>query len=381
MWSALALLDLAPCGLFGCVVLRPRSVRRRGMRTLRKRPAAAVSKRPAAGGLHVKCAFCGKRSDACCCHTADPVRGSLNTQRFQKFLSFLASASGQRRRFLKDCLDVVLVSDWACGYLKDGGTMECALLAIIAFRHWNRTDNWACILAAFSRDGQPVSCRLDILEEVCHNCKHKAFARPCMLLHGPRDARHNAFAALRGIAAHCDFQQAASLLSTGVHCTQDYGKLLTFMDNISADFPGAFGSYRRKNMLDIWVAVGAITACAMTRFLVAPGAGTGQSLCHLYGLQSASEAELPLLLNHLYANLRKSKQYGNKSESLCTAGLTLCGWHRDSERQLHNGVWMSGLDRAIRVEEEEYLNVRNEAREMGIELYQCCERRCRTTRG
>ena len=248
--------------------------------------------------------------------------------------------------------------------------MQSALLATIAFRHWNRTENWVSILTAFVRDEQPVPCQFRVLEEACEECKHKPFSRPVVWRDGPGDTAENAFALLRGIGRHIDFQRVANLLSNGIHCTADYDKFITYLHNISAAFPGTFGIYRRKNVIHLWVAVGAISPSAMTKILVSTTAGTAESLCYLYGLKTASEKHLSSLLNHLYANLRKSPQFGKQAESLCTAGLTLCGWHRDCQAGIvYNGVSMTGLDRAIKVEEEEYLSVRKETREMSIDLY------------
>ena len=95
--------------------------------------------------------------------------------------------------------------------------------------------------------------------------KHKPFSRPVVWRDGPGDTAENAFALLRGIGRHIDFQRVANLLSNGIHCTADYDKFITYLDNISAAFPGAFGIYRRKNVIDLWVAVGAISPSAMTK--------------------------------------------------------------------------------------------------------------------
>ena len=76
--------------------------------------------------------------------------------------------------------------------------------------------------------------------------KHKPFSRPVVWRDGPGDTAENAFALLRGIGRHIDFQRVANLLSNGIHCTADYDKFITYLHNISAAFPGTFGIYRRK---------------------------------------------------------------------------------------------------------------------------------------
>ncbi len=73
----------------------------------------------------------------------------------------------------------------------------------------------------------------------------------------------------------------AALLVHGVQCTEGSEKFIMGMANISANFPGAFGTYRRNDTIGMWVPVGAVSASAMTTFLGAYGAGTGESLCYL----------------------------------------------------------------------------------------------------
>ena len=104
----------------------------------------------------------------------------------------------------------------------------------------------------------------------------------------------------------------------------------------------------------------------MTRFGVAHDAGTARSLCYFYEVYTANVEQLSRLISHCYASLRRTKLYGKCADNLCTASLTLCGWHRESEEYVHNGVRVSGVDRAIMHEENECLAFRRQGDGEGI---------------
>ena len=141
------------------------------------------------------------------------------------------------------------------------------------------------------------------------------------------------------------------------------------MNNITVSLPGVFANYKKKNCIDIWVAAKMIKAGAMTKLLMSDDAGTMTSLKLLYNITTATDSELNSLLHHLYFQLRSSPAFGGQSESLCSVGITLCGWHRHKTTCSWRGKTVTLLHRAIVQEEEECQAAMQEANEMGIDLY------------
>ena len=120
-------------------------------------------------------------------------------------------------------------------------------------------------------------------------------------------------------------------------------------------------------MYDIWVEVNAISKHALRYYPVAAGSGTSESLKILYGLSGAvSESVLRKLLVHLFHRVRRTSAFRAEKDSLATISLTLCGWHRSKQEVRHEGVRMSGLARAIQIEEQEYLDIRRELNELDL---------------
>jgi hypothetical protein len=277
-----------------------------GSRT-RGRRAPANEDRPS--GDHRRCAFCSQRSDHCQCHRDAPEGATLNLTRFREYVRFLESRSGQRRRFLTDCLDVVMVVTWTHAFLLVGGSMRDACMAMIAFRLWNRLTNWPHLITVFDNPRRVLDWK--IMEDVAGDCKQKPFSRPVRLRAkgrpAPADPVQNKIVTLRTFAAHASLLKAARLLQAGVSTPEQYEQLLTTLDELRRDIPGTFAPYRQKNFLDLCVALKAIHPNAMTRFLVSPKSGTDEALLYLYDLDTASEDMLSKLLNHLFATVRKSK--------------------------------------------------------------------------
>ena len=132
---------------------------------------------------------------------------------------------------------------------------------------------------------------------------------------------------------------------------------MTEYQSLQSAFPGAFGPYRQKTALDVFVYGGLIAPQALKFYPVAACSGTHQSLCLLYGVSTGKEQVIQKLLIHLYHQLRKTRAFRSKSDSLATLSLCLCRWHRSKQSCSFKGQGMTGLDRAIRQEELEYLSV------------------------
>lgn len=196
-------------------------------------------------------------------------------------------------------------------------------------------------MAAFTRDGTPTTCDYDRLEQLCRAVKTKPFSKASYWIDGPAGAAENACALLLGVSSHAEFKTMVDLLKMGITHASQYTKLLEAMRRLACPYPGPWGRYKRKRCIDLWVAIGAICRHAMAQLAVAPGSGTAMSLCYLYDPPSAGKEQLSALLNHCYATFRKSKHCGKHAEHHCTLGLSLCGWHRESESYVHNGVHMS----------------------------------------
>ena len=73
------------------------------------------------------------------------------------------------------------------------------------------------------------------------------------------------------------------------------------------------------------------------------------------------------LLVHLYHQFRRTDVFSPRSDSWATMTLTSCGWHRSKGTVRYNGQSITGLERAIAVEETEYVDVRAKLAELDLE--------------
>ena len=175
-------------------VTRARSAQRGRQQHCKQRPEAASSSRSAirrpsgssrpplenrsrSRNRNRICAVCNKRTVSCTCVNAPPALGHLVEQQVAKFTSF--TVRDTRRRFLGDCLDVILFAQWWENFLLEDGLFKLGLLAMFMFRHFNRISTWACILPAFNAEQRQPDW--DTLEsELMSSPKglHKPFAIP-----------------------------------------------------------------------------------------------------------------------------------------------------------------------------------------------------------
>ena len=165
--------------------------------------------------------------------------------------------------------------------------------------------------------------------------------------------------------------KASRLLDVGIRTPQHWLEYEAALDELKGELPGVFGAYRRKNHHDMMVAAGAIRREVLCSYPVAAGSGTACSLAALYGLPNVSEKLGAELLCHLWHVFKKTSDMSNKQDSLSTLSLNLCGWHRFKQKNLYyNGERMDGLQRAIAMEEAEYLELLHLFREEGFDQSQ-----------
>ena len=153
------------------------------------------------------------------------------------------------------------------------------------------------------------------------------------------------------------------LLQEGVATVARYELLISRCTDLRGAFPGAFGTYRLKNNLDVWLETGMISKSAINWWPVALNSGTCDSLSAVYQTKISTERQGGQLLIHLYHQARSHNEFKSKSDSIATLSLNLCGWHRSKYSCWYDHQEVSGLDRAIRQEEVEYLELRRVLRE------------------
>ena len=173
----------------------------------------------------------------------------------------------------------------------------------------------------------------------------------------------NAMFFFKEMHGHKVARQVADMLLRGIKTPEEFDQLESHMDALQAIFPGAVGTYRRKNQYDLWVEAQALSRHALRSYPVATCSGTSASLKVLYGIPKAktlTEAMLRKLLVHLYHQVQMTDAWSYKNDSLATMSLTTCGWHRSKQVVTHNGVRTSGLQRAVAIEEAEYKLTREE---------------------
>ena len=250
---------------------------------------------------------------------------------------------------------------WLHRNLLDGILMVVALVALIAFRHFNRISTWQYLRVAFLPCKRTPQWHL--MDEELFSAPgglHKAFSRPvtCLTEFGEplgTDTISNATLTFKRLFALPALRACAALIEPGVTTVEQFDDLMSQFEKIRSALPGAFGKYRQKNLLDILIAASAISPWCLRWYPVAAASGTADSLRILYGIKTKNEGKLKNLLLHFYHQLRRHSAGKSKADSLATASLVLCGWHRSKETCKFGGRSGSGLDRAIWQEEKEFL--------------------------
>ena len=153
------------------------------------------------------------------------------------------------------------------------------------------------------------------------------------------------------------FIKAAKMVTDGLATTERYEEFLVALEALATDVPGCFGVYRRKLFLDVLLSVGVLMPKVITRFPVAPNAGTQLSLAKIYGVRAKvhhNEAKWSSLLNHFWHQfIAKSGAYTSR-DSKGTLSMMLCGWRRSQATVKFAGGSTNALARAIADEEREY---------------------------
>ena len=259
--------------------------------------------------------------------------------------------------------------DWAVNFLSEGGSESCVIMAFLMFRHFNRVSTWSCIVRAFAPHlGKP---NFDLLESELRDCGgklHKAHSIPVAVrddqgLYVGRDAVENAMFTFRHVWENHAFKAMCEALACGIRTTEEYAEVLQLWSHLRKMYPGAFGTYRQKNNMDLWVAVGALSREAINFWPVASGSGTWKSLAYLYGTKIQSEDHASDLLRDLYHKVRQCGSFSTRADTIATVALNLCGWHRTSYTCSLRGCTVTGLDRAIDDEERAVLRLRELLRE------------------
>ena len=135
-----------------------KKIHKANKKAVKKRPCSSSStvatdsqkslkQRPRASNRNSHCAWCGLYTFLCMCSDVTAPRGKLSLKKLNEFLDF--KTKDNRRRYLTDCLDVVLLRTWSQCFLSDGGSVPCAILAVLMFRHFNRVSTWEFIVEAF----------------------------------------------------------------------------------------------------------------------------------------------------------------------------------------------------------------------------------------
>lgn len=262
-----------------------------------------------------------------------------------------------------------MMADWFRAYISNGGFFSAGILAIIMFRHFNRVSTWKFLQQAFSDDSHQHPDWSCLEEELrSGHVLHKAHARPVTVTDSDRkvigqDTVENAVLTFKRLWKFKPFQRLSSLLQLCVDTPQQYKQLLEEWESMRLQFKGAFGTYRFKNNLDVWVHLGAVKSSSLCSFPVALGAGTCLSLAFIYRCEIKSEVQAEGLLVHLWHTVRARGHFKTSSDSLATLALNLCGYHRLRYTCSHGGKQVSGLDRAISQEELEFLMLRRELRD------------------
>ena len=288
-------------------------------------------------------------------------------RRFQTFLSFCKH--DERRRSLSDCLDVRLMANWVRRMRESGASMKVIFMGVFCFRHFNRVQTWALLYDHFELGATTVDWA-ELNNQIRDAPKlNKAYAIPAVYKGASgymkgEDFRENTILLLQKVWKSKEAGSIATVLDRGVTTTGEWHQFRQQMLRLASVVPGAFGTYRQKNHADIWVAAKVIHGSALNSYYVSQGAGSDKSLKHLYGIpasRSLEEHTLEALLVHLWHKFVQMRPpYYPGRDTLATLQLALCGWERSRQQVLYKGKIMTGLTRAIAIEEEEYLEVVND---------------------
>ena len=349
--------------------LRKRMTGRRSKRRQRQQQAKKVKKKVSPVKKeqkvhHVVCGFCNKSDNRCTCGDDNPPRGGIGKHERNRFIRFIHL--DERRRYLSDCLDVDLVTNWGRQFIFDGGAVACVILAMFMFRFFNRVMTWRCIVACFRATRKEPDWEVLEMElrDSSYNL-HKAFAVPVTArshdgTYVGNDKVENAVLTFQRVWEHASFQSMCQLLTAGVKTNMEFADLLREWNSCRMEFKGVFGTYRLKNNMDLWLHIGMIWKQAINWWPVALRSGTLEGLERIYGCRVNDESVASKLLAHLYFHLRSIGEFKGKGkpDSVASLSLTLCGWMRSQYMCNYENIYMTGLDRAILQEEQEYLQLR-----------------------
>ena len=300
------------------------------------------------GSRHAKCPRCGRRVSRCSCTPCSSVPLLV---RLVSFANFIASGSGGRRYF-SDCLDLSLLQEFIVGL-----SFKMSVFMVIAFRHTNRLTTIEHYYHAFGhsrvnwgrlRDGLS-SCRV----------LYKAFSIPTHFRDGPLGKVENLMAYLRALWDHRCFKNLVRHLQRGVSTRSHFEKLEALQVALRKAFPACFGFYRCKCHLDNYIRHGWVTY-SPDSYPVCPESGTSKSLRFIYKSDTRSPVRLREFLADVFSRLRRSGHM-TQQDSAGTVSLQLCGWDRSKKS---GGGYGTGLQRAIAVEEAEYLQVKAKLRQV-----------------
>ena len=264
---------------------------------------------------------------------------------FKRFLE-----KHQLRRYLSDCLDVRMMTEWYHESVSSGMSIGVGVLAFIGFRYFNRVSTWRYIREGFTGTAPDFFLMKRSLKAAVADgvALHKAFARPALYrgVSGDKVIRFVCF--LRAVWRHSEFRRICQLVQAPLDARK-YSEVREAFEALGAAFVGCMGTYRRKNILDLLVGSHVLPEHVLVSYPVCRGAGTWQSLDRLYHHRHANQSQAEKSLVHLYHQVP-----WRRGHSLPSLALTLCGWHRHKQRVRYDGQSMSGLQRAILQEEEEY---------------------------
>lgn len=245
---------------------------------------------------------------------------------------------------------------------------------MVSFRHFNRVRTWIDIVPCLDPDQKAPHWKTLEANFRSATALMKPFSRPPRVNDSDgymigEDVTENALFFFRGLYNSQNAQQAADILCNGVKTPEQFDQLESHMDSLQKQFPGALGTYRRKNQYDLWVEAQALSKHALRSYPVAAASGTAASLKLLYGIPDAKRVGEPVLrklLVHMFHQVKKTDAFAPNTDSLATLSITLCGWHRSKQNVQHDGTHMSGLARAIALEEKEYLDIHQDLRDLNL---------------
>jgi hypothetical protein len=319
------------------------------------------------------------------------------------YAKWMQSVSGQRRRTLACCLDVQLMVEVMNQIVEKHLTRcdnageklcvtKCLMTLTYSLRFFNRVSTviplakgwldmqegseieppWTAIASALQEqldDGNPLFKAHARPPRAKSQCTKTSASRSNTMTTNQIDKDFEFvdlsvaefMTASKAIHANPHWHDAAGLLVAGLPTSAKYDEFYAKLVATQKDMQGLFGPYRLKVWLDNLIAGRFIHPSVVTTYPVAHDSGTSKSLLFLFGLKTCTPAKLSQLLQHLFVQLQGTPEvYLPNADSLATASLTLCGWHRHkytvenrdgTSRKKPDGTRLSGLDRAIEDED------------------------------